>query len=121
MHRLPIRPRALTQSAFTPNTPGAQDVILADNDQFQFIVIGFEKDDMNYQYMKVFINNKTDKTLMFSAENVAINGYMCDPYWAMSVAPGKMAMGRFSWSDADLSANGIESIEEVEFHSLFSY
>lgn len=96
-------------------TPGAQDVILADNDQFQFIVIGFEKDDMNYQYMKVFINNKTDKTLMFSAENVAINGYMCDPYWAMSVAPGKMAMGRFSWSDADLSANGIESIEEVEF------
>ena len=90
-------------------------MIRADNEQFQFIVIGFEKDDMNYQYMKVFINNKTDKTLMFSAENVAINGYMCDPYWAMSVVPGKMAMGRFSWSDADLSANGIESIEEVEF------
>lgn len=95
--------------------PGEQDVILADNESFQFIVTGFEKDDLDYETMKVFIRNNTDRTLRFSAENVSINGYMCDPYWAVSVAPGKMAVSSFRWSDTDLASNGIENITDVEF------
>ena len=64
--------------------------------------------------VNVYLVNKTDKGLMFSVNDASINGYMCDPFWATSVAAGKAKNSSIEWSNSTLEENGIESIDEIE-------
>ena len=65
--------------------------------------------------LKVFLENKTDKELMFTVDSVSVNGFMCDPFWASSVAAGKKANEEISFSESDFEKNGIEAVEEIVF------
>lgn len=65
--------------------------------------------------LKVFLENKTDKNLMFSADDVSVNGFMCDPFWACTVAPGKKANEKITFSEKSFQENGIEAVEEITF------
>ena len=62
---------------------------------------------------RVYLENRTDEALMFSASDVAVNGYMCDPYWAVEVAPGKRCNSHITWSETDLAYNGITQVESI--------
>ena len=52
---------------------------------------------------------------MFTTDAVSVNGFMCDPFWATSVAAGKKANESISFSENDLEKNNIESVEEIVF------
>ena len=76
---------------------------------------GYENDEIWGYTVKLFLLNKTDKLVMFSAEEASVNGYMADPFYATSVSAGNCAFSSMSWSDSTLEENGISDIEEIEF------
>lgn len=49
-----------------------------------------------------------------SIANVSVNGFMLDPFWAVSVSAGKSANETIEWFEDDIEENGITSFETVE-------
>lgn len=90
------------------------DQVLVDNDFVTVIVTGYEEDGFWGYTVNLFLVNKTDAEVTYSADNVSVNGYMIDPYYASSVGAGKCAFSSISWSLEDLEANGITTVEEIE-------
>ena len=95
-------------------TAQPEDQILVDNEQITVIVTGYEWDDIWGYMANVFIVNKTEKTLMFSADDVSLNGYMVEPYFAVFVSGGKSAFESITWSEAALEENNITEVDEIE-------
>ena len=94
------------------------DIVLADNDYVAVTVTGIEEDSIWGYTLEVYIVNKTDVTAMIAVENASVNGYMCDPLWAVSVSAGKSAFSSIYWFDSELEDIGItdySEIEEIEF------
>ena len=90
------------------------DIVLFDNDACTMVVTGFDPDSTFGYSVNVYLVNKTDKNLMFSVGDASINGFMCDPFWATSVAAGKTKNTGIEWSNSTLEESGIESVEEIE-------
>ncbi len=90
------------------------DIVIVDNDYVTAIVTGFEPDGFWGYTVNLFLLNKTDSEAMFSADDVSVNGYMCDPFFASSVSEGNCEFTSMSWSDSDFEDNGIEDVEEIE-------
>lgn len=93
--------------------PQASDIVLFDNESCAMTVTGFPEEGIWGYAMNVFLENRTDETLMFSAADVAVNGYMCEPYWAVEVAPGKKCNTQITWLDSELAENGITQVETI--------
>lgn len=89
------------------------DIVLFDNEDCTMIVTGFDPDSIWGYSVNVYLVNKTDDTLMFSVGDAAINGFMCDPYFATSVAPGKQCITSVSWSKTALEENNITEVESI--------
>ena len=79
-----------------------------------------DPDDMFGYVLKLRLENKTDKTLMYSAENVSVNGFMVEPLFAQTVSAGNKANADFTIFDTDLEDNQISEVNEVKF-SLRAY
>ncbi len=85
-----------------------------DNENIKFVIEGTEIDPIWGYTVKVYMENKTDKTLIFSWNDVAVNGYMSDPFWASEVAPGMKATGSVSF--ISLEEDGITGpVESIDF------
>ena len=94
----------------------ATDKIIADNDMVTVIVTGVrENDTFEAQDLCFYFVNKTDKEIMFTIEDVSVNGYMMDPFFATTVNPGFSRFADASWFDDELSDHGIDKITEIEF------
>ena len=89
------------------------DIVLFDNENCTMIVTGFDPDNLFGFKMNVYLENKTDKTLMFSAGDVSVNGFMCDPYWAVTVVPGKRSNTDITWTESSFTDNGITEVETI--------
>ena len=95
------------------------DQVLIDNDEMSLTLVSAGVDELwDYYALEVYLVNKTDAVVMFSVEDAAVNGYMCDPYWAESVNAGKTSYSTISWSSSSLEELGItdaeSEIEEIE-------
>lgn len=63
----------------------------------------------------LYLENNTEKDVLFMAENVSVNGTMCDPYWQNIVAAGtSLYDDSFFWSEDVLEDAHVESMETVE-------
>lgn len=91
------------------------DNVIIDNEYITVIVTGYEDDSIWGYTAKLFLMNKTDKTVMFSADEVSVNGFMADPFYATTVTAGKCAFSSMSWSDDILEENEIIDIDTIEF------
>lgn len=89
------------------------DVVLFDNASCAMTVTGFDPENIWGYGVNVYLENRTDDTLMFSASDVVVNGFMCDPYWAVEVAPGKKCNTQISWMESALTENGITQVETI--------
>lgn len=110
----PTTAPATTQGT-EPSSATFQQVTLVDNDICTFTVTAEDADNIFGYTLKVFLENKTEKNLMFTVESVSVNGFMCDPFWATTVAAGKKANEEISFSNKDFEDNGIENVTEVTF------
>ena len=105
-----------TQEPTQPSTQpeeGFREMVLAEDDKVTVKVTAVENDKIFGYALKVFLENKTDMELMFTVEDVAVNGFMCDPLWARTVAPGKKSNESISFSEKSFKDNGIEKVEEI--------
>lgn len=66
----------------------------------------------------LYMKNDTDKVVWFTAEDVAINGFACDPWWGETVLPGAAAYSAMEWWQDDLADSHIESVETVQFTAV---
>lgn len=94
-------------------TPQAGETVLFDDENCTMIVTGFDPDNIWGYTVNVYLENKTDQSLMFSVSDAAVNGYMCDPFWATTVAPGKHSNTSISWSADEFESNGITEVESL--------
>lgn len=93
--------------------PHPGDIVLFENEDCAMSVIGFEPDNPWGYTLRVYLENRTDDTLMFSVGDAAVNGYMCDPYWSVTVAGEKRAYSAISWLREDFAAAGIQKVESI--------
>lgn len=104
------------QVVYPERTPSADDTVVIDDDDVTFIITGMDHDDLWDAYeVTVYMENKTDRTLMYYWDNVAVNGAMIDPYWAKEVLSGKKAYAEIRFYDSSLEENGITDITSIEY------
>ena len=95
--------------------PQEADVVLVDDESITVIVTGYTEDDFWGYVVNLYLVNKTESTLIISADNVSVNGFMADPLYGCSLPGGKCAFSTMSWTDTALEENGISAVEEIEF------
>ena len=88
--------------------------MIVDNENVTIIVSGYDEDGIWGYTMHLYLVNKTDSEVMFSVDDVSVNGFMADPFWAASVAAGKAAFSDVSCSDSTFEENDITTVEEIE-------
>lgn len=91
------------------------DLTLVDNDYVTAIVTGYEEDEIWGHTAQLYLVNKTDKPLMFSADESSVNGFMVDALFAETVSAGRCAFCSLVWDTTAMEENGITEIEEIEF------
>ena len=126
----PPTTEAVSQATTAPTTPATEaateetteatiaafeSIVLVDNEDITFSITGIEEDGLIGYTLKVFLENKTDKELMFTLEDTSVNGFMCDPFWAETVVAGKKSNTTISWFESDFQENDIESVEDITF------
>ena len=110
--------QAATQSttqATTVPTVEFEEIVLVESDEITVKITAVETDSIFGYTLKAFLENKTDKELMFTLDSVSVNGFMCDPFWASTVAAGMKSNVDISFSKSELEKNGIETVEEIVF------
>lgn len=89
--------------------------VIVDSEDLYFAITDATDDSVMGYIWNVSLENRTDQNLMYSMENVSVDGVMCDPYWAEVVSAGKSGNGQISWMRGSLAENGTEEVTEVEF------
>jgi len=112
-----VYPTGLSAAEVTaPARPSsANEQIICDNEDCTFIIVEDYVDDFWGYTISLYMNNKSDKNLYFTWDDVSVNGYMVDPYWGCTVSAGKQAVATATFSEDDFETNGITDVEEVEF------
>ena len=99
--------------------PRDGQTVIAEDENIRFVIENAGAQDSAYT-VNVYMENKTDKNLMYSWDLVSVDGIMVDPFWAVSVAAGKRACSEISFRRSDLEENGITDISAIEFRLIVS-
>lgn len=95
--------------------PKPGDIVAVDREDIRFALLECLMEE-HYQYeMRVAMVNNTDRTLVFNATNVKVNGVELDPYFSDLSVPNSSSFGLLTWDYFTLSQNGITEVETVEF------
>ena len=97
------------------STEGAEETVILDNEICTVTLKSIDPDNMWGYTWNVLLENKTEQNLMFSLDDVSVNGVMCDPFWATAVSAGMSANSEISWDSEDFALSGITEATVVEF------
>ena len=89
--------------------------VIEDDDKVRVEITGAEVDILGNYIWHMELENKTDKKLMFSMDNVSINGMMADPFWMASVDPGAVVSSDVMWYANTLTESRIDEPTDVTF------
>ncbi len=89
--------------------------VVIDNDELFFCITDIVEDDIWGYTWNVYIENRTDKRIACSMDDVCVNGFVCDPFWAIDITPGMKANSSVNWMEDNFVKNGIEEVTEVDF------
>ena len=104
---------APTQPATT--APAFEEQVLVETENVLVKLTGIADDPIWGYTLKVYLENRTAANLMFSVEDAAVNGFMCDPFWAAEVREGMKANEEISFFKSDFEANGITEVTDIVF------
>lgn len=88
---------------------------LVNNENVVFSIAGFRENAHLGLEMQVFCQNKSDRDMMFSLNNVSVCGVMFDPFWAEEVAAGQQVNSTVYFDTYALEEMGISSLDEISF------
>lgn len=109
----PVVPNTTPPEAAAPQQEAFSPIVLVENEDICVKITGVESDPIWGYTLKVYLENRTDKELMFTVDNVSLNRFMCDPFWAESVAAGMKSNSSIYWFESTLEENGISAVEEI--------
>ena len=107
-----------TETTLVPTetaAPAFAEITLVDDDNCTVTIKSIDENNMFGYALNVFLENKTDKELMYTVDNVSVNGYMCDPFWAATVDAGKKANEQITFMESDFETNGIQEVTDITF------
>ena len=113
-----VYPTGLSEAEIiSPDRTKAKDeMVVVDNDSCAFVILGTYEDSFWGYTVSVYLENKTaDKILMFSWDDVSVNGFMVDPFWASSVPAGSKKLSSIYFSSSKFEENGIKDVDEIAF------
>jgi len=90
------------------------EVAYEDSDM-KIVIKGLVEDDFFGPSIRVYVENKSDREFTVQVRNMSLNGFMVDAMCSIDVCPGKHCVDTISFMESDLTSNGIETIEDVEF------
>jgi hypothetical protein len=94
-------------------TTEAQELV--NNENVTFTITGFQENAHLGLEMQIHCENKSDKDMMFSLNNVSVCGVMFDPFWAEEVAAGKQVNSTVYFDTYALEDMGIDWLDEISF------
>lgn len=100
------------------NTPeiNFEEVTLVDNDDVVVKITEVDNDSAFGFVAKFYLENKTDKTLMYSMDGSTINGIKVEPLLAEEVAPGKKSNTDCTWAISSYKdENIIDIVSKIDF------
>ena len=86
--------------------------IVTNNEKVTIAILGYTETFMGKR-MKVYLENKTASSAMFSIEECAVNGFAIDPFWADSLMPGCAELEDIVFFTSSLEENGITQLQEI--------
>lgn len=104
---------AADKVVYPPRRTTDKEYVAVDNEEFTFIILDTETDPVWGYTLNCYLENKTDKALMFSWDGVSVNGVMLDPYWAAQVGPNAKCYSGIAFSTSSLEENGITEVEQI--------
>ena len=94
----------------------AKEMVVVDNDKCAFVILDTYEDSFWGYTLSVYFENKSaDKSMMFSWDDVSVNGFMIDPFWANSIPAGSKKLSKIGFDESKFADNGIKDVEEIEF------
>ena len=96
------------------------DQVLVDNENISVVLTDIEENGFWGYTLNIYVDNKTDKTLMIATQDSSVNGYMVDPFFAKEIWKGTKSFAASGFSKSQLQENGIETVEDIEF-TLVAY
>lgn len=94
---------------------GNAEIALFSNESCALTLEYDGKDELGDYYWAVRIENKTGRELIFSVDQVYVNDYEADPYWAVHAPAMQTTYSEISWFASTLRACGINSVDRVDF------
>ena len=108
------------QSLVLPQRPATDtQVVIADDENIRFVIERTEESASSYT-LHTYIENKTNRNLLYSWDLVSVNGMMIDPFWATSITPGKKACCEITFHRTDLEERGITAVSDIAFTLIVS-
>lgn len=108
-----LYPRGKAHKHYQTRKPQKTDRVLMDNDTCSIILTAVHDDSFWGYDLGIYLVNKTDRTLLFTADEAFLNQVACDPYWTTTVLPGKCSNTTMYWFDHDLEDAGITQVNEI--------
>ena len=95
-------------------------VVVADDAHTRFVIEWVDEEDSSVYTVHVYMENKTDRNLMYTWDMVSVNDMMVDPFWSTVVPAGKKACATVNFFRSELADNGITNVKNIEFTLLVS-
>ena len=89
------------------------EVITPDENDLSVTIIGFGRDSLYECMVKLYIVNDTDRALVFTADDVKLNGKPCDPMFAVTVRAHKSAFTTVGWLHSTLYDQRLTSVSTI--------
>lgn len=103
------------ESPLTTINYTTKDEVLFDNDKCKFVVKNINVDDLSGAKLNIYLENKTDKSVIFTTSNTSVNGYMLDPIFYEELEPNTNKVGTILFSSSNLEKANITTLDEIQF------
>lgn len=88
---------------------------IEEQSKFIFTILGTEQRENGDYVLKACIENNTWQNLMFSWDDVYVNGELLDPFWAAESLPHTIRYEDIVFPARDLEEHGVGSISDITF------
>ena len=89
--------------------------VLAEGEGYRVTALRYDPDGWYGPAVLLCLVNETEANLIFSADDVTVDGADCDPFWAQAVWAGCRAYSEMSWDAEDLKEAGVDGFGDVAF------
>ena len=90
-------------------------ITVAENEDLRFIIEWVDAENPEQYAVYVYVENRSDRNLMYTWDKVSINGVSVNSFWTLTVAAGKKACSKVIFSRAELADAGITEVSRIDF------